>query len=84
MIVDDQAGRGFAGEAAEQAALFEHFSAVHLLFPVLENFYACPEKGGGNFLKRAAEGETAVRKGINIGIRTGTGKNTGAAHGVHI
>lgn len=80
MIVDDEAGGGVAGETAQQAALFEHFAAVHFLFAVLKNPDARAQKRGGDLFKGTAEREAAVGKGIDIRVGTCAGQDAGDVH----
>ena len=68
MVVDDEARVGFQRQTAQQSAFLKHASGMRLLFAVLKNFYSAIEQCAGLFFHAAAERQTGVGKGIDIGI----------------
>jgi hypothetical protein len=53
IVVHDEAGVGLAGQAAEQAAFFQHGSGFELFFAVLHDAHTGAEQGADHFFQGA-------------------------------
>ena len=68
MIVDDEAGSGFAGEPALDQAFLQHDARLGVLFAVLEYLHACGKQGAGLFFHAAPQGKAGIGEGVEIGF----------------
>jgi hypothetical protein len=68
MIIDDEAGPGFKGHAAQGLAFLEHDAAFAVLFPVLEDAYSGPQQRIRHIHNGTAETETGIGQGVEIGF----------------